>query len=61
MSVFDLLPDGLQQPGVVGGGGDGLSPDVLHRAEGFCPQAQVMEAPLQQGVSATRHLGLWTG
>lgn len=61
MSVFDLLPDGLQQPGVVGGRCDGLSADILHRAESFRPQAQVVKTLLQEGVGTASHLGIWTG
>lgn len=59
MRVFDLLPDGLQQAGVVGGGRDGLSADVLHRAEGLRPEVQVVETLLQQGVGVASHLGVW--
>lgn len=61
MSVVDLLPDGLQQPAVVGGRRDGLGAHVLHRAESFCPQAQLVEALLQEGVSAAGPLGIYTG
>lgn len=56
VSVIHLLPDGLQQLVVVGGGGDGLSADVLDRAEGLCPQTQVMETLLKKSVSITRRL-----
>lgn len=45
--VFDLLPDGLQQPGVVSGRCDGLSTYVLHRAESSCPQTQIMKTFLE--------------
>ncbi|TNN27057.1 hypothetical protein EYF80_062799 [Liparis tanakae] len=56
--VLGLLPDGLQQPAVVGGGGDGLGADVLHRAEGLGAQAQVVEPLLEQRVGLARPLGV---
>lgn len=61
MSVLDLLPDGLQQPGVVGGGGDGLRAHVLHGAEGLRAQAQVVETLLQEGVGTAGPLGVYAG
>lgn len=61
MSVLHLLPDGLQQPAVVGRRRDGLGADVLHRAEGLGPQAQIVKALLEQRVSMTGSLGIYKG
>lgn len=58
VSVLDLLPDGLQQPGVVSGRCDGLSTYILHRAEGFCPKTQIVKTLLEEGVSINTHLGI---
>lgn len=61
VSVLHLLPDGLQQAVVVCGRPDGLSPYILHRAEGLCPQAQVVKTLLEQRVSMAGHLGVYNG
>lgn len=58
VAVFRLMPHSLQQPAVVCGGGDGLSADILHGAEGLRPQTQLMEALLQQRVGVAHHLGV---
>lgn len=59
MSVFHLLLHGLKQPLVVSGRCNGLGPNVLHRAEGFCPQVQVVETSLEQRVSIAGHAGIY--
>lgn len=61
VSVLHLLPDSLQQPAVVSGRCNGLSAYILHRAEGFCPQAQFMETLLKQRVGMTSNLGFYNG
>lgn len=61
VSVLHLLPDGLQQPVVVSGRCDGLCADILHRAEGLRPQAQVVKTLLEQRVGVTRHLRIYKG
>ncbi len=54
--VLHLLPDGLQQRAVVSGRRDGLGAYILHRAEGICPQVQVVKTLLQQRVSVAAQL-----
>lgn len=59
VSVFHLLLHGLKQPLVVSGRCDGLGPNVLHRAEGFRPQVQIVETSLEQRVSIAGHAGIY--
>lgn len=59
VSVFHLLLHGLKQPLVVSGRCNGLGPNVLHRAEGFRPQVQIMETSLEQHISIAGHAGIY--
>lgn len=59
VSVFHLLLHGLKQPLVVSGRCNGLGPNVLHRAEGFRPQVQIVETSLEQHVSIAGHAGIY--
>lgn len=61
VSVLHLLLDSLQQPAVVSWRRDGLSANILHRAEGLSPQAQVVETLLEQRVSMAGHLRIYKG